>query len=242
MARVLPIVLGLAAAGALGAFVSVVVTGDGSNGGAAPASSSDSELRARVDELVQEVSRLREDVKTLRLAPPMREIAPSAIPSGDADVPMAMDAEAAAGAVPEAIRESVEAVVEEKQAEMQERMGRRFSAMREQREKATLDKLAEDHGLTAYQRTEMEAILAKRREVIGGFFRSMFSGTEDEVDMAAARDKVRKVQQESDAQIKELLTAEQYDTYQPEQSQRGFMGPGMRGGPGGGRGPGGGGR
>jgi ATP/maltotriose-dependent transcriptional regulator MalT len=132
--------------------------------------------------------------------------------------------------------EAVKTAVAEEQRKRQEAMGERFAAMAKARESSLLDRLVEEHGVTPYQRGEMEKLLERRRQAIGEMFRTMFSGQEggQPQDFMKIREKMGEIRQETDQEIQALLSAPQYEAFKAEDR---MGGPGfMRGGGGGGRG------
>jgi hypothetical protein len=234
------LVVSLLAAGAVGAGVATLIAHEHAS---APETGSAKELQrvvATLEELSSRQARLEQEVRELRLAPPLAAPAAGAAATGQAD-PAASEASgdtaAAASPSPEdaKIEEKVRTAVAASRAAEMDQIGQRFARMAKQREVASLDRLAESHGLSAYQREEMEKILDRRREAIGSFFRTMF-GAGGETDPEAIRTKLTDVQKETDEAAKALLTPEQYEEFKKTDiaSRAGpwGMGGGM-GGPGG---------
>ena len=131
-----------------------------------------------------------------------------------------VDAEAAAPALQKELQDKVLEAVEKNRAAEREEMGKRFSAMAAQRETSMIKRLEESAGLSAYQTEELTKLLGRRREAIGEFFRTMFGrrGGGEEVDFEAIQKKVADVRQETDEEIKALLTPEQYEKFTKEES------------------------
>lgn len=237
MTRISSTILGFGLAGVLGAAVAVLAMSARADE-ATGARFDDSRISAQLEQLTARLDVLSERIQVIEKAPPMvgggQTVAPAAaIPSEESADPLAGQP------LPNDFDERVAEAVKKNASTQMEQMGNRFASMAKQRESGVLNGLAENHGLTDWQRTEMEKILEKRREVIGGFFRTMFSGNSEEpMDMAKMREEAEKVRVESEEEIKTLLTADQYKAY--EESGLNRMGGG--GGPWGGGGRGGGGR
>lgn len=235
MSRTLLVLFGFALSGAAGAAVAVLATHDTGTGMEAPPGLA--RVEARVSDVETQVASIRDAVRALRTPPPAPvATAPAPLAAG---VPSSDAADPTAPALTdEKLDEKVREAVEKEQDAQREAIGRRFAAMAEQREMGLLDRLAEEAGLSAWQRTEMEKILAKRREAIGSFFRVMFGGGGDTTDMGDFREKIRAIRQESDEAVKQVLSPDQYETWTKEDAAT-RRGP-MFGGPGGGFGGGGG--
>lgn len=228
MGRLLPVIIGLAAAGALGGLVAAALVPAGGPG----AASGDADLRrvsARLDEALDRLAGLESRLRVLEDAPPLAADLPVERP-----VAKAPPAASGAGEPPgpavesEQFEERVKELVKESQAAQMETMGRRFATMAKQRETGILDRLSERTGLSPYQRDEMERLLERRRTAIGEFFRTMFSGEGAEtVSPDQIRQKVADVQRETDEALGALLTPDQYEAFKAEDEmmRRGpFMG------------------
>ena len=225
-------ILGFGLAGVLGAAVAVLAMNVGSDE-ASDVKVDDSRGPAQLEQLSARLDRLADRLEILEKAPPMspgQAIAPAAaIPSAAPADPLAAEPP------PGDIDDRVLKVVQEREANRAKQMGSFFSGMMKQREAGVLDSLAEDQGLNDWQRTEMEKILEKRREVMGTFFRTMMSGGgEEPVDFTKLREEAERVRKETDEEIKNILTPDQYKVYEDSGLNR------MRGPMGGGRGAGGG--
>jgi hypothetical protein len=231
MAKTLLFVLIGVCAGLAGGGAAVLLSGNeaaGDSAGAPPPS----EAAEEIAELSRRIAALEEEVRTLRAAPPMAE-APAA-PIAEPETAEETAAASAAAPLPEAIQEQVAKEVRESRDKEREAMGRRFSEMAKQREAGALDRMVEKHGLTAYQREEMEKILERRRQAIGEFFRQMFApGEGEQADLGEVRKKMADVRDETEKEIQALLSPDQYEAWQTEQPRG--RGPGF--GPGGGRRP-----
>ncbi len=233
--KTLPFVLGLLAAGAVGALTAVLAVRSPSGpaeSAAAPAPEDPGieDLERRVERLSRRV-RVLEEIRRMRGAP---EAATAAAPAAE-------DA-AAAAPLPETIDKVVGDKVQEalakSEAERRNAIGRRFVALAAEREKDLIARLAEKAGLTPYQQTEMAKLLARRREAMSGFFRSMFGSGSDQKpeEIAKIREKAATIREETETAIKDLLTPDQYEVYRKERAS--LRGPGrFLGGP---MGPGGG--
>ena len=236
MTRISSTILGFGLAGVLGAAVAVLAMSAGADE-APGAKFDDSRISAQMEQLSARLDVLSERLEVIEKAPPMvggsQAVAPTPfIPSGEDADPLA------AQPMPNDFDERVAEAVKKNASTQMEQMGNRFASMAKQRESRALDSMVSDHGLNDWQRSEMERILEKRREVIGNFFRTMFSGNSEEpVDMAKMREEAEKVRAESEEEIKTLLTQDQYKAYEESGlNRRGGGGPfgGGRGGGGGG--------
>jgi hypothetical protein len=229
-------VLGFALAGVLGAAVAVLAMNIGSSE-ATDIVRDDARGTAEVEQLVALVDRLTDRIEVLEKAPPMSG-APGVVAPAAA-IPSDPDGEAAAGQpLSPAIDERVKELVKENQASQMERWGKGFANMAKQREGGMLDRLAENHGLNDWQRTEMEKVLDKQREAIGAFFRGMMGGEgegEGAMDFTKIREKMGEVRKESNVEIQNILSPEQFKAYEADPAnQRGGRGPWGGGGGGGG--------
>lgn len=237
MIRTVLVLVGFALSGAIGAAVALLAGGDSSSRMEAP--SGPSRLEARVADLETRIAAMQDELRALRSPAPAPVAAAAAPLAADATAASEEAGAAAAAVADEKLDEKVREAVEKEQDAQREAIGRRFAAMAEEREKGLLDRLQEEAGLSAWQRTEMEKILARRRQAVGGFFRVMFGGEGDGTDMTAFREKMQTIRTETDEAVKQVLSPEQYETWTKEDAAT-RRGP-MFGGPGGGGGFGGGG-
>lgn len=190
---------------------------------AAP-SSEDSVLGLEVANLKNRIRMLEASGRPASAAEVGGPAAEGSAAEGEGSLPAAMPEEALA--------ERVKELVAETDRKRWETIGKRFSDFGAQRESSTLDQLAEKHGLSPYQRTQMEEVLARRRKAIGSFFRGMMDRSESAPDFTQIRKKMTDVQAETDEAAKQILNAEQYDSYKEiEASSR--RGPPWMGGGGG---------
>ncbi len=230
MTKIPSAILGFGLAGVLGAAVAVLAMNIGAEeidrieGG-------DARAIAQLEQLSARLERIENRMEVMEKAPPMpagQAVAPAVvIPSAAEDITV-LDA----GTLSPEIDERVRELVKENQANQMQQTGKRFAAMFKQREAGMLDRLTENNGLSAWQRTEMERLLERRGKVIGEVIRSMFGQEGDgSVDLATIRKKAEDVRKETDLEVKEILTPEQYEAFQADSANR-------RGGPwgGGGRG------
>ena len=225
------IVLGFAAAGVFGA-----VTADLLHPDAPPEAFPGKETSrqdALLEQLVGQMERLDRRLEILEQAPPMAA-APDAIAGPSAPAAAALESPALdlASITPELLEEKVrEAVKESREAERTAR-GQRFSSWASQRQETLFKRLAEEHGLTDYQKTEMVKILARRREAIGSYHRVRFSadGSVSDAEIERLRVKSEAVRTETMVELQHLLTADQYEAYSQEQDRRRSGTRGNRGG------------
>jgi hypothetical protein len=222
---------GLAAAGLVGALAAHLVSTEPETASQPP--TVDSGLEDRVARLESSFERFREEVLTRLDAPPLPESAPTALRADPASAELAAPL-AEASLSDDVIKEKVKAAIEERAKAQAEERTKRFAAMAAERETAMLDRLEGELGLNAHQRDELEKILANRRTAMMEFREKMMSG--DGGDRETMREEMRKIRDDSNAEIKALLTPEQYETFQSQQSRGGGPGGGFRGGGGGGRG------
>jgi len=229
MTKISSAILGFGLAGVLGAAVAVLAMTLGERE-TAPMERGDARDTALIEQLTARLERIEHRMEVMEKAPPMSDggvVAPAAVipPSAEDTVLPAQPV------TPEMVRE----LVKEDQANRMQQMGNRFAGMAKQREAGMLDRLTENNGLNAWQRTEMEKVLERRRTVIGEFFRSMFGQEGDgSVDLASIRKKMEDVRKETDVEVQNILSPEQYKAFEADSANR-------RGGPwgGGGRGTGG---
>jgi hypothetical protein len=243
MSRVVISIVGLAAAGLVGALAAVLVLKDH----AAPAETSAAPAAdgALVADLLEKVDRLDRRIEVLektamKAAPP-----PAAIRPTD-DVPDLAE-NAPASITPETLDARVKEAMQKERTEQMEAMGQRFAARAAQWEKGMIGRVAEQAGLSSYQQEELAKLLEKRREAVGSYFRNMFapgrqdSGRQDSgrqsqdsgspPDMTKMREEMEAAGKEAEEEIKALLTPEQYEVLQKEQrSAFGGWGGGGRGG------------
>jgi periplasmic protein CpxP/Spy len=192
-----------------------------------------SDRMARLDDLEAELSRLREQVRQWELAPPMAMAPGSATIPGETEA-TAPAASAASGLpIQEAeLKEKILDVVAEREESEREARSRMRTEMEAQHTADTLKRLTEELQLDAYQAEQLAAILAARREAMGKFREKMFAGMQDanQVDRQALRDEMQKVRAESDQQVKDLLSPDQYTKYEEISSQSRGPGRGRGGG------------
>ena len=181
---------------------------------------------ARLDDLESALERIEERLHRLEVAPPMAD-APAATP-----VPARANEEETASAavavdVPDGLlEEKIRDVVAEREKADREERDRRRTEFETARQNELMDKLNE-LGLNSYQQEQLTAILAKRRESMSKFREAMFS-REGGVDRGALRDEMHTVREQTNTEIQELLTTDQYAAFQQMDSS----------GRGSGRGPG----
>jgi hypothetical protein len=216
------------AAGLLGGGASVLLFAPGPAPDARPGAP-DAEL-ARLDQVDAALARIEERLHRLEVAPPMAA-APTAVaipgtPMEEAATPAAAIADVPADQLEDKIRD----VVAEREQAQREEWTKRRSESEAARQAELMEKLTE-LGLNSYQQEQLAAILEKRRESMNKFRQAMFSRDEG-VDRSALRDEMHTVRQETDTEIQELLTTDQYAAFQEMDS----------GGRGSGRGRGGSGR
>ena len=238
MARSLPMILGLAAAGAFGALVAAVILKEQPPATAPPEDVS--RLDARFDELAGQIERLHRQVQLIQDAPPLpdapdREVRATAASAeqGELAPPESLPD---ASLPPDELETRVREVLRKTREEEREARGQRWANWAQDRQKSMLDRLAENHGLTAYQRGEMEKLLATRREAIGSYHRVRFSASaaDEGADLNKLRQAAESARTETDEAIKSLLSADQYEAYKKEEeaSRLGGMGGRGRGGSG----------
>jgi ParB-like chromosome segregation protein Spo0J len=226
------IIVGLASAGLVGALAANLVTTDQPGSAEPPADLA--RLEERMTQHEARFERFREEVLERLDAPPLPAPARAALEAvaveSELETPLAD-----AVITEEAIEERVKKVIEEREKASREERAKRFAEAAAARESDYLDRLEKELGLTAYQRGELERIFERRRTAMNEFREKMFSsaGRLSPEERTAMRDEARKLREDTDAEIKELLTPEQYQTFQTQQPSRGG-GP-FRGG-GGGRG------
>jgi len=160
--KTLPLIIGLVAAGAIGAFAGLAMQNDpGDPETMAPTDD------PRVEELVAAVERLRQEVDDLKSAPPVVANAP--VPAV-ADAPSALDPSAVAdpdaAASPEGkeFEAAVDKAVANARKKEMEAIGKMWAGRAAQRENDMVVQFAKDNGLTDFQRDEMSKILSTRRE------------------------------------------------------------------------------
>jgi len=223
------IAVGMGAVGLVGALAGVYI---GSDSPAIPEADSQdmSRVNARLDELQTEIARLREEMlrRDTAVAAPMAEapVEPSALEAAEA-VPVAAMRD-------EDLKAKVLEVVAEKDKAEREARRKRETERAAERETAMMDRLTEELRLTGYQQEELKKIWLARREAFSTLRERMMSG---DGGREGIRDEFRKIREESDLKLKEILDAQQYETWSTLNTGRGG-GFGGFGGRGGGRGGG----
>jgi hypothetical protein len=227
--KTVPLILGLVAAGAIGALAATVMHPTDDGGAAPPAPRED----PRVDSLVAAVEQLRQDVAMLRAAPPVAAESPAMRTAGSAealngaDSPEdAADPAAAAPKGEEFEKAVADAVAKSRQKEM-EAIGKMWTDRAAQREKGMVTQFAKDQGLSDYQRDEMIKLMDKRRERLSPLYRAMFTPAPDGEtrDFARIREDMQKVRDETQEELKGLISVDQAEAFQKqESSRRGGMG------------------
>lgn len=235
--KTLPLIIGLVAAGAIGALAAIVMQPSDNGDGLRTGAVSD----PRVAELINSVDRLRQEVADLKATPPLVVDAPAMASAGGAkalDESGGTDAAATAPVEGEQFEKAVEKAVAKSREKQWEAVGKMWTDRAAQREKSMVTQFAKDQGLTDYQRDEMIKTLDKRREKLTPLFRAMFAPPADGEtrDMAKIREDMEKVRDDTVTDLKGLISEDQVEAFQKEESSRrgGF---GMGGGGGGGRAP-----
>jgi hypothetical protein len=241
MSKALPLILGLAAAGVVGALAATLVTKD--HAVSADAAPPPDRADARLAEAIEKIDALARRVEVLEQTSLDRAVA-AAEPPALTPEQLSEAAGAAAPVTEDELKEKVKEMVTEARNQEWEQMGQRFAARAAEREAGMVKRLGETAGLTTYQQEELTKLLGARREAMGNFFRTMFTPGEqtEPVDMRKLREDLETVRAETDEQIKALLSPDQYDAFTKEESS--MRGPGFMRGMGGfgGGGGGGGGR
>jgi hypothetical protein len=165
-------------------------------------------LELEVRELRAEVSRLQDRSLGTAEANEGLPAAPATGEAGGVDGTGPADED-----VDPKLEEKVRELVAQTDRRRLETWGNRFAEMREQREKSMLDRFQDEQALSSYQREQLDRILARRRQAIGEFFRTMFSEGADRPDMDAIRRKVADVREETDDELKNVLTPTQYEAF-----------------------------
>ncbi len=191
-------------------------------GGQAPATR-DGSLDERVARLEAEVTSLRRELKTMK----MRGAAAPRLAHNDAD-----DAREADGDSP-AFEGAVRDIIE---ADRAEAMERRTDAMRDrfsERRSETLDELAAATGLNKSQRESIDSLWETESEQLIPMF---VAAREGERPFSEVREEAERIRSATDASVEDMLSPEQYETYQemrpgpPRRGDRGNQrGGGQRG-------------
>jgi len=125
------------------------------------------------------------------------------------------------------LRETILDVVEERERTARQARERRRAESDARRTTALLDRLERESGLDSFRRAKLAELLAARRETVETLRERMRRGGETMTEQVrdALREEIRQARDESDRQIEELLTPEQFEAYQ-RQSRGGGRGPG----------------
>jgi hypothetical protein len=220
--KTLPLILGLVAAGAIGALAATALRHD-------PIDHTSDAPREdpRVEELVAAVERLRQEVDDLRSAPPVVANAPAPA-RAMSETPAMMEpdevAVAGAAAVPEkkVLEAAVSKAVADARKKEMEAIGNMWAGRAAQRDKDMVVQFAKDHGLTDYQRDEMSKIIEARRDKLGPYYRKMFTPSEDGKprDYAQIQKDMEKVREEADEELKTLLSTDAFEAFQKQEENR----------------------
>jgi len=224
--KVALIALAVLAAGVVGGVVSNQFRAENA---VAPAEHGQDRIEAELSDLRTLVARQGEEIRALRDAGIVAN-EPSRLPDAPALEPEAEDP--AAAATDSELEDRVAKILEKKEQEDRDARTQRFNAMIEEREKARLKRLQENLGLTDYQAEELGKIFANQRKAMTSMREKIFEGGRENVSQeqfAKMREDMQKLREDSDEEIKKLLSVDQYESYKKQDT--GF---------GGGRGPGGG--
>ncbi|MEN8151251.1 MAG: hypothetical protein ABFS86_15655 [Planctomycetota bacterium] len=228
--KVVLIAIGFIAAGVIGGVTSDLLRPDQPT---APLDDGRDRIEAELSDLRTLVARQGEEIRALRDAALVAN-EPARLAGAPALEP---DAETAAAANEGEFEDKVAKVLEKKDQEEREARTQRMTAMMAEREKALLKRLQEELGLTDYQSEELGKIFGERRNAMMAIREKIFEGGRENVtqeQFAEMRENMQKSREESEEEIKNLLTADQYEAYQKQDTGgfgRGGFGPG-----GGGRG------
>ncbi len=181
---------------------------------------------ARLDQVQAALERIEERLHRLEVAPPMSN-APAGAAIAESAVKLADELAASPdGPSGEDLKEKILDVVQEREKSEREARSRMRSEFQEARQAELINRLNE-LGLNSYQEEQLSAILAKRRAAMEKFRQRMFSG-EEGLDRNAVREEMHTVRAETDREVEELLTTDQYAAFKELDS--GGRGPGRGGG------------
>jgi hypothetical protein len=170
-------------------------------------------VTARLDDLEAQIARLSETVNR-DLAPPL----PDPIVRVDGRVPHAEEPaqdpdvvvlEVSEGVIEEKVREAIDERVKAQREEHE----RRVATQKEQKVQAWLEKWQKELGLTDYQREELGKQFRLRQKAIDDYKRTIAERGSDitEAEKALLTQEVKDVVRQSDAELKSLLSTQQYE-------------------------------
>jgi hypothetical protein len=223
--------LAVLAAGVVGGVVSGQLRTESAP---APADGGRDRLEAELSDLRTLVARQGEEIRALRDAGLVAND-PSRLPDAPA---LESGADAPAAASEAELENQVAKILEKKEQEDREARTQRFNAMIEEREKARIKRLQDSLGLTDYQAEELGKIFATQRQAMLEMRTKIFEGGRENVtqeQFAKMREDMQKLREDSDEEIKKLLSVDQYESYKKQDT--GGFGRGPGGGFGGGRPP-----
>ena len=183
---------------------------------------------ARLEQIQEALERIEQRLHRLEVAPPMSNgpaagaiVESAALPADDFAAAASPDSP-----LDEDLKVKILDVVQEREQSEREARSRMRSEYQAARQTELMNRL-DELGLNSYQEEQLSAILKKRREAMEKFRQRMFSG-EEGIDRAAVRDEMHTVRGETDREVEELLTTDQYAAFQEMDS--GGRGPGRGGG------------
>ena len=199
--KIAAIVIGLACAGLVGALASGSLTDPAPPTTLGPAD--ESKLARRVEVLESQIDRMKSELEVVRASSTRPAPVPDAHPSEapkSREIP-APDAVVASMA-DSRLRETVLSVLEERAQEQRAAKAKKMEEASAEREARMLDKMQEKLGLTPDQRTQLQDILARRREAISALPRE------------ERRQKEREIRATYATEIQALIGEEAYETFQ----------------------------
>ena len=215
------LIVGFAVAGVFGALAGTLFRSERVEVASAPTDTA--RIDSRLQSVEAELARLRDGQTAL-----MR----TARESVDAPVAAAAPAAAAAESVPVpveegALKDAVREVVEEQAREAREQRAEREATMAAERESRMLERMQESLQLTPYQQDQMKDILGRRRAAMLALrdkIRSSDGPPSDEV-----RQEFQKTREQFDAELAQVLSPAQYETFKASDGAGGPGGGGGRG-------------